>query len=940
MQLKDFQESTLAAIQAYAIAARETDARTAFEADTTRGWYSKPKSANDKPLFDGDPPYVCVRVPTGGGKTILAARAIGTLLQQGLQRDHGIVLWLVPSNAIAEQTLKALRDPRHAYRRAVVEGVGSEAVQVYDLASALSLSRAEVMGETVIIVGTLQSFRVEQTEGRKVYDDAGALYAFREDLQKFKALNGEALDCLPETAEPMCSLRNVLAMFGPVVILDEAHNARTSLTFDTLARLRPAWLLELTATPDRKDNASNVLHKVYAAELKLAGLIKLPIELENAIDGEQALAAAKAHRDRLEALAQDVKDRYLRPICLVQAEPDADGNEWTVAKVVKYLKEELDIPADQVVAHTGKERGIQGKTLSSPTQPIRYIVTQKALVEGWDCPFAYVVCALAVTHSPKDVEQLLGRVLRQPDAVRFDEPALNRAYAVVRTTSFVETVGKLRERMVEFNGFEGVPPAEVIHAQQELPETIAEVAKANDEPVVTLPGIALADVPAELQHLVRATSDGGIQVTKSTLAQHVATFSKVTTKPEAVQNAVQLHLSLAQQGVTIRAPWLLFKERRFEEASFAQRPLRIDECTTEILFTVRATRQLAYLDAEKAQFQMKLADGVREPELPSISAGDDAPFRLATHVDQIIHRGGRHNDVPQPMGRAFVLKVLQFFVGKGNSIPELERARFRLAEAIGRIWDDFRQKQRVKAFQEALFNVDAFSSAPSKFFEFAPEDEYLPSRTTKVKFKRHLYREVAELNGEELPVAHALDSTPNVLAWVRNLDPANRGNTRNAFWLQTSTGKFYPDFVALLQDGRTLVVEYKGAHLDDNLDSEEKRQVGQRWQGVTGGCFEWVTASHLHGLADHWGEVLEPTAAHRAIVKTPGICGGRARLDNTRIPIWTLYAYWKQGADDAELLRHFPTLQPANLAAARAYMQLNRAELDADLAAEQTAEVA
>ena len=117
-------------------------------------------------------PYVCLRVPTGGGKTLLACYAAGLAISELLRVERGVVLWLVPSNTILDQTADALRDPRHAYRRALELACG--AVEVVTIAEALRLSRATVEGQTVVIVATIQSFRIEDTTGRKVYDQNGA----------------------------------------------------------------------------------------------------------------------------------------------------------------------------------------------------------------------------------------------------------------------------------------------------------------------------------------------------------------------------------------------------------------------------------------------------------------------------------------------------------------------------------------------------------------------------------------------------------------------------------------------------------------------------------------------------------------------------------------------------------------------------------------------
>ena len=99
------------------------------------------------------------------------------------------------------------------------------------------------------------------------------------------------------------SLANVLRLRRPVVIMDEAHNARTLLSFDTLRRFNPSCVIELTATPETKHNptlghfASNILHHVSARELKAAEIIKLPVKLWTRPDWQQVLADAIAFLD-------------------------------------------------------------------------------------------------------------------------------------------------------------------------------------------------------------------------------------------------------------------------------------------------------------------------------------------------------------------------------------------------------------------------------------------------------------------------------------------------------------------------------------------------------------------------------------------------------------------------------------------------------------------
>ncbi len=124
-------------------------------------------------------PYACLRVPTGGGKTLLACHAASLAVRELLHAERGVVLWLVPSNTILDQTADALRDPRHPYRRALEQGApgfpGLGSVEVVTIEEALRLSRATVEGQTVVIVSTIQAFRVEDTTGRnRCRGDGGA----------------------------------------------------------------------------------------------------------------------------------------------------------------------------------------------------------------------------------------------------------------------------------------------------------------------------------------------------------------------------------------------------------------------------------------------------------------------------------------------------------------------------------------------------------------------------------------------------------------------------------------------------------------------------------------------------------------------------------------------------------------------------------------------
>jgi len=451
---KDYQNKVLESLGRYLRRCRElNDPEQAFLQTTSELWgaghpYNRIHELPNGEKMPSDMPFVCLRVPTGGGKTVIGARAIKVVRDELLDTEHPLVLWLVPSEAIRLQTLKAMRDRQHPLSDTLRDELG--AVEILDGAEALNVKPATLNGGPVIMVATIQSFRVQNPEGRKVYENSGQL------MTHFDHIPREMKEQFPRGFPH--SLANVLRLRRPFVVVDEAHNARTDTSMETLERFQPRVILELTATPETEDNPSNVLHSVSAAELKAADMIKLPIVLEALTGFKEVLANAIAMRGELEKEAEaerKVKGEYIRPILLLQAEPhDKDRPDaLTVEVVEKALREEHYIPEAQIAVATGVERGLDGVDLNQEDCPIKYVITQSALKEGWDCPFAYVLCSVANLRSATAVEQILGRILRMPKAERKTRPALNRAYAFVRSPHFFVAAELLRDQLVKSAGF-------------------------------------------------------------------------------------------------------------------------------------------------------------------------------------------------------------------------------------------------------------------------------------------------------------------------------------------------------------------------------------------------------------------------------------------------------------------------------------------------------
>jgi type III restriction enzyme len=802
-----------------------------------------------------------LRVPTGGGKTLLACYAAGLAMNELLHAERSVVLWLVPSNTILDQTADALRDPRHPYRRALELACG--AVEVVKIDEALQLSRAAVEGATVVIVATIQSFRVEDTTGRKVYDQNGA---FSEHLLNVPA--DRLADLLPGAdGKPKPSLVNMLRLRRPIVIVDEAHNARTDLSFATLGNVMPSCIVEFTATPAGAKQPSNVLHHVSAAELKAADMVKLPLRVitRHASQKDQLLAEAITLRVDLEKLAAAEGQKtgeYLRPMMLIQAER-VDACEPLRERLVA----DFGVPKEQIVICVGSQDELPGADKIRDVKcPVRFVITVQKLREGWDCPFAYVLCSLKETRSPTAIEQIVGRILRLPQAKAKQHPDLNCCYAFSVSPSITDVLAELREAL-ESNGFSsaetariiipvpqgtlplGVQPKTLVLAPADIDATVAQVR------VEELGGKARIDAAkGEITVLVpldKEETERLVSCVKTPEAK-----ARVTEIVELVRAA---EMAFGGRGMTrmpspydrqldFFVPLLCVNEAgallEFESTFLLEHPWRLSAKDAALAAEYNPLlRPLGYEGLVDVGAKGEVETGVvREtPDQGFVAAlhqqvlalggtGEWTLERLVAWLDRKID----HSDIPSGESAEFLRMVIRGLMAKYGvaDVGVLALDRFRLRDEVEARIQQHRVTERTAAFQMFLLPESALVVQEERAINFKTMT-YEPSWVYEggFQFRKHYFGpkpgELREKKAdgkptEEFQCAQFLDGMAEVDFWMRNLA---RKNT--SFRLQTSTDWFYPDFVCRLKDGRILAVEYKGAHLW--ADAEEKRAVGAVW---------------------------------------------------------------------------------------------------------------
>lgn len=382
-------------------------------------------------------PHVCMKVPTGGGKTFMACAAVRRIFDALPQGKPKMVVWLVPSDPILVQTTTNLMNPDHPYTRRLNADFGGR-VGVFTkemLLNGQNFTPDTVHEQLTVCILSYGSLRIDskKKDVRKVYQENGNLKNFADYFKD----ESELLEDTPDTA-----LIQALRHLSPVVIVDESHNAGSDLSVAMLNNLNPSFVLDLTATPR---NNSNIISYVDARKLKTENMVKLPVIVYNRTSRDSVIDDAIHLRGIIEQQAIEEEERtgkYIRPIVLFQAQPKNNNDNDTFDKVKEILLGR-GIPTEQIAIKTSKVNDLGKTNLMSRDCPIRYIITVNALKEGWDCPFAYILASLANKTSKVDVEQILGRILRQPYARKHGAKLLNSSFVLTCSNAFHDTLDSI-----------------------------------------------------------------------------------------------------------------------------------------------------------------------------------------------------------------------------------------------------------------------------------------------------------------------------------------------------------------------------------------------------------------------------------------------------------------------------------------------------------------
>lgn len=775
-------------------------------------------------------PNVCVKVPTAGGKTFIAVNALRPIFENFTKTNplqSKVVVWLVPSITILDQTIKNLSDADHPYNLKLKTHFNGR-VEVFtknDILQGGGFNRDSVKEQLSIIVLSFDSLRARKKEDRKLYQENGNLADFEVD-------------------EEVVSVISVLRSLKPVVIVDESHNAETELSVEMLENLSPSFVLDLTATP--RDN-SNIISFVSAAELKRNNMVKLPVVVQNQRDKADVLSNALNFRRQLEEMAKAEENgggSYIRPIVLFQAEPKNAEDATTFEDIKKKLVK-LSIPEEQIAIKTANINEIKDIDLMSRDCPVRFIITVNALKEGWDCPFAYILASLANKGSAVDVEQILGRVLRQPNVRQHKEQLLNLSYVFTSSSKFLQTLDNIVKGLNQA-GFSNLDYRVVETAEEEetitLPkptQTILfpepETEETNDE----------AEEEIDIEQVKISESDENLEELKQKALEINTEFEKkieenkfqIPFELEEKTNTQPMKEVFAETAKKLKLPQFFIK---VQGGGF------FDEGETEVLLENDELLKDFKLSQADASIDFETVDSETYfIDLEKVSGEDYKPTFKKMSEQQIVALNEKILSLPEQSKIEAVNQRFCKLIGNMYPIPDKEiklyvnrileqmdaeqlkdclERDFIYATKIKRKINDLSTIHKERKFSDYL-DVDRIIIKPS----YELPETITPSSNAPA-IQKSLYVNEPSMNNFEGQVINELANLENIVFWHKIIE--RKGFRINGFL------NHYPDFLLLTKSRKILIVESKGDNLD-NSDSMRKLRLAQLWTSKAGNDYRY-----------------------------------------------------------------------------------------------------
>lgn len=724
-------------------------------------------------------PRLTIKVPTGGGKTILAVEAIKEYQTLFAQKKTGLVVWIVPKEIIYTQTVERLRDKSHPYRQLLDQASGGKTI-IKEKGQKLSLQ--DIEENLVILFVMIQSVnRANSAESLKVFRDSGGYDSFfpqdnRYDLHGQWLKEVSNLDTMwvnGDQAQLVTSLGNAVRVCKPLIIIDEIHKVFTPSSKETIDKLNPEMVLGLSATP--KDGM-NIISIVTGLELKDEEMVKLDLHIfppASSVDNDwkSMVNQLKEHRQRIEVKANEHRQNsgeYIRPIALLQAErtgKDQRGKGFVHSEDVKEHLIDLGINADEIAIKTSDKNDIENIDLFSPDCPVRYIITKEALNEGWDCSFAYMLGIIPNVNSNTGITQLIGRILRQPRAKKTGIAELDESYVYYTKGD----TGNMLDKVIA--GFK----------DEGLDDLVSKL-KIQGQPNVN--PTKQVNIKEEFkQHTYAFYLPVWLMVNKDNGSKRKFSYD-FDIRPQ-----INFHSYMINDELLHRIESSLSEENK-EQKAFS---ISIDT-TNKTVVSEQVTERLYQGNISKNYMTRRFSEAV------------DNPFLSRKIVDaSIIH-------LTEKFGAEKLAEHFSYITSLITN--DLKAERQRQEEAV------FKSHLDNETIELAISDDDAIGYN-------IPAMDHITTTNTPNTYTKNLYTdvEVSSMNGLEKSVATILENQTKLMWWFRNRVGKNGYAIQG--WREH---KIRPDFVAAKKkedDSIEIIyiLESKGEHLIGNPDTTYKKHI-------------------------------------------------------------------------------------------------------------------
>ncbi len=794
-------------------------------------------------------PHVCLKVPTAWWKTFIACNALKTIFDNYPKVKEKVVVWLVPSNTILNQTIKNLSNPDHPYNQKI-RSLFNGRFEVFTKEQLLNgtwFNLTSIQEQLNILVLSFASLRAKDKESRKLHQENGNLSSFQNDSR----FNESYVDWIDVT-----SLSNILYNLNPVVIIDESHNAESDLSVDMLKTLNPSFILDLTATPKKN---SNIISYVSAIELKKENMVKLPVIAYNMQDKEEVITSAIDMQRNLENIAKENEKHwwdYIRPIVIFQAQPkNWNEDESTYTKIKENLIK-LNIPENQIAIQTATIKELNNVDLLSKDCEIRYIITINALKEWWDCPFAYVLASLANKSSEVDVTQILWRILRQPFTKKYENDLLNMSYVFTASQKFHETLDSIIE-WLNHAGF-----SKIRFRVSEKEEWANEFVIAHDESTHTNNSNEKESEDWDFSKIhINSSSDRLKNIQAIAIETNREFEEKIAENPDSNFFWTWLEEKIAQyqmdskyrnEVIHIKLPrfYMKIENGLFDNENWEKLVEKVDLYTdfkllqqdSKFDFEDYDNTNIKQIDVQESNWEYtpKISNANLNIRQKIVNYIKWLPWekQIDALVDIVFDKVKNENSIPQLDLKKYIKRVIEWFSpDQLESMKEhSEDYAWKIRRKIERLKDNY-----AKEYLENALISGKIYCKESWSFPIAIN----PTKTMEW-ITKSLYEVEWDVNDFERTVIDKIANSENVERWHRNLE-------RKWFYINGQI-YHYPDFIVKTKRWNILLIETKWDDRD-NSDSMNKIQLWELWDKYAWNQYKYFMIFENNAL--NWAKTVD-----------------------------------------------------------------------------------